>query len=50
MNDNFMRFVLGLIVIIGLSMGGWQFWKYWGKYKDKDTDTISAPAVVQVSW
>jgi len=45
MNDNFMRFVLGAIIVIGLSIGGWQLYQYWGKFKDKEPET-SAPAVV----
>jgi hypothetical protein len=46
MNDNFMRFVLGLIIVIGLSIGGWQLNQYWGKYKEKEPERAPATAYV----
>ena len=47
-----MRFVIGLIIIVGLSLGAYQLYEYWGKFKDKDTDTVAtapAPAMQSVS-
>jgi hypothetical protein len=39
-----MRFVIGLIIVIGLALGAYQLNEYWGKFKDKDTDTVVVPA------
>jgi hypothetical protein len=39
-----MRFLVGLIIVVGLSMGAYQFYEYWGKFKDKDDTVATAPA------
>jgi hypothetical protein len=44
MNDGLTRFVLGAIVVIGLSIGGWQLYQYWGKFKDKEPEVAAAVA------
>jgi hypothetical protein len=43
-----MKFVVGLIIVAGLSLGAWQFYQYWGKYKEKPPEA-TAPARVEVS-
>jgi len=30
------KFLLTVIIVVGLSMGAWQVYKYWGKYKEPD--------------
>lgn len=42
MNDNFMRFVLGVVIVVGLSIGGWELYKYWGKYAQKEPEVAAA--------
>jgi hypothetical protein len=39
-----MKFVIGLIIVIGLAMGAWQLNEYWGKFKQEEPETASAPA------
>jgi hypothetical protein len=29
-----MKFVIGLIIVVGLSLGAWQIYQYWGTVKD----------------
>jgi hypothetical protein len=36
-----MKFVIAMIIIIGLSVGGYNFYQYWLKFKDKTSDTIA---------
>jgi len=43
-----MKFLVGVIIIVGLSMGGWQLYQYWGNFKEKDTTAI-APAEPEIS-
>jgi hypothetical protein len=31
-----MKFLIALVIIVGLSLGAWQFYTYWGNYKAKD--------------
>ena len=31
-----MRYVVGLIIIIGLALGAWQIHEYWGNFKEKE--------------
>jgi hypothetical protein len=34
-----MKFLIALVVIVGLSVGAWQFYNYWGHFKPKDTSS-----------
>jgi len=43
-----MKFVIGLIIVVGLSLGVYQFYQYYGQFQDKPTET-AAPARVEVS-
>jgi hypothetical protein len=43
MNDG-LRFLLGILVIAALAMGGWKLYEYWGTFQPKDGQTISASA------
>jgi len=43
-----MKFVIGLIIVVGLWLGAWQFYQYWGNYKDK-TPSAPEPAHVEIS-
>jgi hypothetical protein len=31
------KFLIALVIVVGLSVGAWQFYNYWGHYKPKDT-------------
>lgn len=47
-----MKFVIGLIIVVGLSLGAYQFYEYYSKYQGKSEDqiehpTAAAPAPVQ---
>jgi hypothetical protein len=42
-----MKFLIGLVVVVGLSMGAWQFYQYWEKFSDKPKNAqvgATAPA------
>jgi hypothetical protein len=39
-----MRFLIGLVIIIGLAMGAYQLHEYWGNFKDKEPGAATAPA------
>jgi hypothetical protein len=43
-----MKFVIGLIIVVGLSLGAYQFSQYYGKFQDKPP-TAAASARVEVS-
>jgi hypothetical protein len=43
-----MRFLVGLIIVIGLALGAWQLHEYWGNFKEKET-TTTAPAPPDVA-
>jgi hypothetical protein len=43
-----MRFLVGLIIVVGLAIGAWQLYEYWGQFKEKEPPA-AAPAPVQVS-
>src|ERR1017187_1311166 len=43
-----MRFVVGLIIVIGLALGAWQLHEYWGNFKEKEP-AAAAPAIPDVS-
>jgi hypothetical protein len=44
-----MKFLVGLVIVVGLSMGAWQFYNYWGQFKNKNEPPPSAPAYVPSS-
>ena len=37
-----MKFIMALIVIIGLALGAYQIYEYWGKYKNPDATQTPA--------
>jgi hypothetical protein len=43
-----MRFLVGLIIVVGLSLGAWQLHQYWGLFKEKKP-AAAAPAPPDVS-
>jgi|SRR5665213_2415131 len=43
-----MKFVIGLIIVVGLSLGAYQFYQYYGQFQSKPPIT-AAPARVEVS-
>ena len=44
-----MKFIIAAIIIIGLSVGGWNLYQYWGHFKGKDdtTETVR-PTIIEV--
>jgi hypothetical protein len=38
-----MKFVIGLIIVVGLSLGAYQIYEYWGNFKDKPPASASQP-------
>jgi hypothetical protein len=36
-----MKFVIGLIIVVGLSLGAWQLYQYWGNFKEKPPATAA---------
>ncbi len=38
------KFLLGVVVIIGLGMGVYQLWEYWGKFAQPDSNSSRASA------
>ena len=38
-----MKFVIGLIIVVGLSLGAYQIYEYWGNFKDKPPASTSLP-------
>ena len=43
-----MKFVIGAIIIIGLSMGAWQFYHYWETFYGEKTP-VAAPALPETT-
>ena len=43
-----MKFVIGIIIVVGLSLGAWQIYQYWGTVNEK-TPQVVAPAAAQVN-
>jgi hypothetical protein len=43
-----MKFLVGLVIVVGLSLGAWQLHEYWGTFQGKDPVT-AAPAPPEVS-
>ncbi|MGP8198984.1 MAG: hypothetical protein ACLQU4_05710 [Limisphaerales bacterium] len=43
-----MRFLVGLVIVIGLSLGAYQLYEYWGNFKEKEP-TAAAPVQPEVS-
>jgi hypothetical protein len=44
-----MRFLVGLIIVIGLALGAWQLHEYWGNFKEKEPAPAAAPPPADVS-
>jgi hypothetical protein len=38
-----MKFLIALVIIVGLSLGAWQFYNYWGNFKPKETASAPQP-------
>jgi hypothetical protein len=44
------KFVIGLIIVVGLSLGAWQVYQFWGNYSDKPAPTTApTPAPAEVN-
>ena len=43
-----MKFLVGLIIVVGLAIGAWQLYEYWGQFKEKEP-VAAAPAPPDVS-
>lgn len=45
MNDS-IKYLLGIVIVVGLAMGGYQLWEYWGKFSNVNgsSSSSSAPA------
>jgi hypothetical protein len=43
-----MKFLIGLIIVVGLSLGAWHLYEYWGQFKEKEPEA-AAPAQPDVS-
>ena len=41
-----MRFLVGLIIVVGLSLGAWQIYQYWGNFREKKPAAAVAPPEV----
>ncbi|HWD20185.1 MAG TPA: hypothetical protein VHB20_13005 [Verrucomicrobiae bacterium] len=41
------KFLLGVVIVVGLALGGWQIFEYWGKVKaanpDPNAQVVEAP-------
>jgi hypothetical protein len=38
-----MKFLIGLVIVVGLGLGAWQLNSYWGTYKPKEHSSASQP-------
>ena len=43
-----MKFIVGAIIVIGLAVGGWNLYVYWGNFKEKDA-AATTPVQVDTS-
>ena len=47
--NTFAKLLLTVVIVVGLVMGAYQIWDYWGKFKPKDSSSDqSAPAAAPV--
>jgi hypothetical protein len=51
MNDT-IKYLLGIVIVVGLAMGGYQLWEYWGKFSNVNgsssaSTSASSSAAVQ---
>src|SRR4051812_27909685 len=44
--NSFVKLILGVVVIIGLGLGVYQLWEYWGKFKPSESDSGRTQAAV----
>jgi hypothetical protein len=44
-----MKYLIGLIIVVGLSLGVWQLHQYWRTFKDTEPAPVTAPAPVEIS-
>jgi len=42
------KFLIKLVIVVGLSLGAWQFYQYWGQFKEKEPAAV-APAQPDIS-
>ena len=42
-----MRFLVGLIIVVGLSLGAWQIYHYWENFREKKAAAVAAPPEVK---
>jgi hypothetical protein len=47
--NGFVKLLLTVVVVIGLGMGAYQLWEYWGKFKPSESSSgQSAPAAAAI--
>jgi hypothetical protein len=47
--NSFVKLLLTVVVIVGLGMGAYQIWEYWGKFKPNESSSSqSSPAAAPV--
>jgi hypothetical protein len=39
-----MKFIITVVIVVGLSLGAWQLYQYWGTFKEKEAPPAAAPA------
>jgi hypothetical protein len=39
-----MKFIITVIVVVGLSLGAWQIYQYWGTFKEKEQPSAAGSA------
>jgi len=44
-----MKFLVGLVIVVGLSLGVWQLHEYWGQFKAKEPESAAATVPMEVS-
>ena len=43
-----MKFLITLVIVVGLSLGAWQLYQYWGNFKEKEP-VAAAPAPPEIT-
>jgi hypothetical protein len=44
-----MKFLIGLVIVVGLALGVYQIYEYWGNFKPKDTAAATPPPPQEIS-
>ena len=47
--NGFIKLLLAVVIIVGLGMGAYQIWEYWGKFKPTESSSQSPAAAPIVS-